>query len=236
VPLTTPGRGWHDARPVPHSPIAGDADTAVRDAILAAWGDSGPVACFGNLTMAPPPGVKLTCVYRKPPDAGTHGAIGGVRRDAEAIYLMGPWPAGQTLGGRSSVFTTSARMVGGKLGMAARYGHPHAKPVDVCEDLIRLTPDGAVIADPTCGAGSVLIAARNLGRRAIGFDIDPVHVKRAAWRLSQGILDLGELEYADPDDAPHRAPYTGGGRPVRLVRPPDPSAPPDTLIEVEELP
>ena len=68
-------------------------------------------------------------MYVKPGDAGARGAIGGLRRDAEAIYLIGPWPS--RIGGRTSIFRTTAPQVGGASGIAARGGHTHAKPLDV---------------------------------------------------------------------------------------------------------
>ena len=163
--------------------IKGDEDTALRDWILARW--LHPAIVFGGLKLAPPIRTTQVLVYRKPPDAGTHGAAAGFRHDVEAIYLIGKWP--HALGGRSSVIESGARMVGGQVGPAGRYGHPHAKPVDVMETLIAACPQG-VIADPFAGAGSTLVAARNLGRRAIGVELEERYCERAARRLSQMTL------------------------------------------------
>jgi site-specific DNA-methyltransferase (adenine-specific) len=163
--------------------ISGDEDTVLRDAVLAQWRSVGVV--FGDLKLAAPAGTRKILVYRKPPDSGTHGALGGFRHDVEAIYLVGKWPAG--LGGRSSVIESGARMVGGQLGMAGRYGRPHAKPVDVMETLIAACPPG-VIADPFAGSGSTLIAARNQGRPAIGVELEERYCETIARRLSQADL------------------------------------------------
>jgi site-specific DNA-methyltransferase (adenine-specific) len=171
------GRHADDSRPG----IAGDEDTSVRDAALAMWGDRHAVA-FGDLALAPPPGTKQTLAYRKAVDSGTKGAMGGFRRDIEAIYLIGPWPG--RLGGRSSVITSGTPLTGGKHGITARYGHPHAKPVDVMETLIAACPPG-VIADPFAGSGSTLVAARNLGRRAVGVELEERYCELAARRLAQ---------------------------------------------------
>ena len=115
------------------------------------------------------------------------GAIGGFRRDLEAVYLVGGWSSG--IGGRSSLLTTGARMQGSPNGSSGRYGHPHAKPVDVLEQLLVACPPG-VVADPFAGSGSTLIAARNQGRRAVGVEIDEKYAEAAARRLSQCALEI----------------------------------------------
>lgn len=162
-----------------HDGIAGDASTAVRDEVLRMWGDR-PAVVMGDLMLPPPVGTRQVCVYRKTSDSGSRGATAGRRRDAEGIYLVGPWPSG--LGGGSSIFASRARMQGGEYGVSARYGHPHAKPVDLMADLIGLSPDG-VVADPTCGAGSTLVAAKAIGRRCIGVELAEEYCERTARRL-----------------------------------------------------
>ena len=179
------GRHW-DPRHTDdrHAGIAGDQDTSLRDLALTVWGNR-PAAVFGDLMLSPPSGNKLTMVYRKPPNAGARGAIGGFRRDAEAVYLVGAWPSG--LGGASSVILTGAPSQGNPSSCQGRYGHPHAKPVDVMETLISHCPPG-VIADPFAGSGSTLVAARNQGRAAVGVEIEERYCDLAARRLSQMIL------------------------------------------------
>ena len=176
-------RGRHGSKS--HAGIAGDAGTELRDWALDAWGPRVAVV-FGDLMLAPAPGTKLMLPYCKAVDAGVRGAVGGYRRDAEAIYLIGPWPTGW--GGRDSIVTTGSQAASGANGMARRYGHPHAKPVDVMETLIAACPPGG-IADPVAGAGSTLVAARNLGCSALGVELEERYCERAALRLSQMVLN-----------------------------------------------
>lgn len=190
--LTDPpyGRAWRQ-RPLGRGGetkrIAGDEDTRVRDAILAAWGPGRPAIVFGDLMLPPPDGTRLVCTYLRPPNAGVHGAIGGVRRDQDAVYLAGPWPAG--IGGRSSCFTTSARSVGGADGLVARAGgHPHTKPQDVLRALLDLAPGAGVVADPCCGGGSVLVAVKAAGLCAVGVEVEERWCEVAARRLAQDVL------------------------------------------------
>jgi site-specific DNA-methyltransferase (adenine-specific) len=207
------GRGWRQGRLKPphqandaHVGIVGDAGTETRDGVLAAWGGR-PAVIFGDLMLAPPGGTVLVGIYRKPPNAGTRGAMGGYRRDAEAWYLIGPWATG--LGGRSSIVATGARSQG--LQPQGRYAHPHAKPVDVMETLISACPPG-VIADPFAGSGSTLVAARNLGRRAIGVELDERYCELAARRLAQDVLNL----------------HPGGAHVAPHLDPPPPGETPDS--------
>lgn len=169
-----------------HDGIAGDADTTVRDAALELWGDRCGVV-FGDPLIDRPARVKQALGYRKPSGSGTKGTFGGFLRDLELVYLTGPWEAGTS--GRSSVLVSGERNIASTYGLASRYGHPHAKPVDVMETLIATCPPG-VIADPFAGSGSTLVAARNLGRRAVGVELDERYAEKAARRLSQVPLSM----------------------------------------------
>lgn len=171
-----------------HTGIANDKSTDVRDAALVAWGDR-PYVAFGDLMLAPPAGAKLTAIYWKNSGtSGFRGAIAGIRRDAEAIYFGGRHPSG--MGGRSSVFEFTGS-VSGSHGLTGLYEHPHAKPVSLLEQLIAHSPKG-VIADPFTGSGSTLAAAKALGRKAIGVELEERYCEIAAKRLAQDVLDFGE--------------------------------------------
>ena len=167
--------------------IANDKDTASRDAALQSWGDK-PAAVFGDILNHRPEGAVHVLISAKPIDAGIRGARAGRRKDVEGIYLLGPWPVG--VGGESSILRTGG-LVAGPTGVSFRAGHPHAKPLDVMGEVVGLLP--GVIADPFAGSGSTLVAARNLGRKAIGVELEERYCELIAKRLSQGVLDFGEV-------------------------------------------
>ncbi|HLU95578.1 MAG TPA: site-specific DNA-methyltransferase [Thermobifida alba] len=73
---------------------------------------------------------------------------------------------------------------------AARPSHPTPKPVSLMVDLIQCCPPG-VIADPFAGSGTTLRAAKDLGRRAIGVEVNEQYCEIAARRLAQETFDFG---------------------------------------------
>ncbi len=74
--------------------------------------------------------------------------------------------------------------------------HPTPKPEELVAWFLRLhSVPGDLVLDPFAGAGTTLVAARRLGRRALGIELDERWCELAARRLSQGALPLwGESE------------------------------------------
>jgi site-specific DNA-methyltransferase (adenine-specific)/modification methylase len=71
--------------------------------------------------------------------------------------------------------------------------HPTQKPIAVMEWVIsRYAKTGDIIADPYMGSGTTLIAAKKLGHRAIGIEIEEKYCEIAAKRLSQEVFQFAD--------------------------------------------
>lgn len=71
--------------------------------------------------------------------------------------------------------------------------HPTQKPVELMAWCIELSRSDGMILDPFLGSGTTLVAAKMLGRRAIGIEIEERYCEIAARRLDQEVLPLASI-------------------------------------------
>lgn len=70
--------------------------------------------------------------------------------------------------------------------------HPCVKPLNWMKWLVALgSSEGETICDPFMGSGTSLRAAKDLGRKAVGIEIEEKYCEIAARRLSQEVLSFG---------------------------------------------
>lgn len=153
--------------------IANDGTTETRDAALTLWGTR-PAVLFGSPRLPDPPGEwddRLVWDKQRP---GMNG--GPFRYTHEAIYARGMVRANNST---FSVLTAFPEQT----------DHIHAKPVRLMSVLVSTCPPG-IIADPFAGSGSTLVAAKALGRKSIGVELDERYCEIAARRLAQDVLDF----------------------------------------------
>lgn len=109
------------------------------------------------------------------PATGWEG-IAMLHRDNTRMYWNG--------GGRHAVWTRP-KITG---------DHPTQKPEPLMREWVRLFSNaGDTILDPFMGSGTTLRAAKDLGRRAIGIEIDERYCEIAARRLEQQVLPIGDI-------------------------------------------
>ncbi len=163
--------------------IAGDEDTSSRDAILAWWAGR-PALVFGHWKVRTPEGTKAVLVWDKGPASGMGDLSMPWKPNWEEIYVLGSGFAGRRDSGvlRGHGYNVVTWATRGR-------SHPNEKPVGVLRDLIQKSPPGTVL-DPFMGSGSTLVAAKSLGRHAIGIEIEERYCEIAARRCSQEVLGL----------------------------------------------
>lgn len=159
--------------------IANDLTTDARDHMLGAWGDK-PVAMFGTPRLPEPPGEWADRLVWDKREPGLNG--GPWRYTHESIFVRGNgWR-------RVSASSFSILSYPSGNGTWEKQQHVHAKPVRLMERLLEACPPEWTIIDPFTGSGSTLRAAKNLGRRAIGVEIEERYCEITAQRLAQEVL------------------------------------------------
>jgi site-specific DNA-methyltransferase (adenine-specific) len=73
--------------------------------------------------------------------------------------------------------------------------HPTPKPVELVKFFINLhTLHGETVLDPFMGSGTTLLAAKDLGRKAIGIEIEEKYCEIAVKRLMQEVLCFEDIK------------------------------------------
>jgi site-specific DNA-methyltransferase (adenine-specific) len=176
--------GTWNYQEIRHS-VANDASTEIRDISLANWGNK-PAMVFGSWKSPRPEGTNFRLIWHKQGQAPGPSNQAFITQDEE-IYILGKGFIKTAPPMRSVIATQEARAV-----FVGQVGHPTPKPIGLMETLISRCPNG-VIADPFAGSGATLLAARNLGRQAIGVELEEKYCELIANRLSQEAFDFGGL-------------------------------------------
>lgn len=71
-----------------------------------------------------------------------------------------------------------------------RKHHVSQKPLALMKWCLGFFPDAQMVLDPYMGSGSTLRAAKDLGRKAIGIEIEERYCEIAAKRLMQSVMVL----------------------------------------------
>ena len=70
------------------------------------------------------------------------------------------------------------------------WNHPATKPIALMRTLVGIAETGATVLDPFMGSGTTLRAAKDIGRKAIGIEIEERYCEVAANRMAQQSLGL----------------------------------------------
>ena len=68
--------------------------------------------------------------------------------------------------------------------------HPTQKPLKLMTWCLSFFPKAETILDPFMGSGTTLVAAKLLGKKAIGIEISEEYCRIAVERLAQGVMDF----------------------------------------------
>lgn len=80
--------------------------------------------------------------------------------------------------------------------------HPATFPISMAKKVIALfTHQGELVLDPFVGSGTTLVAARDLRRNAVGFDLSEAYVELAKNRLGLDRAEGDAVQLAIADDA-----------------------------------
>jgi site-specific DNA-methyltransferase (adenine-specific) len=160
--------------------IPNDTDIVCRNEILDAWGDR-PAIVFGSWKRPRPQATRALLIWDKGDDPRMGDLSMPWGPSFEEAYVLGDGFTGRRTGSLLR-FAPPAKM-------SAVREHPNEKPIPLMRELISKCPPGTII-DPFMGSGSTLRAAKDLGRRCIGIEVDEKWCKVAVKRLAQEVLAI----------------------------------------------
>lgn len=161
----------------PSAPVRGDKNTVERDSLLERWFTlegrlNRPAVVFGTWRVVGPSWpVRQLVIWHKGDRPGMGDLSLPWGPSHEDIYIMGGIGEGHWTGKRGPSVIRARVREGNAKNSHNKHGHPTPKPVLLMQDLVAHTL-GATIIDPFAGSGSTLVAARMLGRRAVGIEMD----------------------------------------------------------------
>lgn len=161
--------------------IEGDDDTSLRDVVCGLWAPR-PALVFGTWRIPRPAGTRARLVWDPKGALGMGDLSIPWKPSDQEVYVLGSGFVGRRTSNVLRYAPVQSTARGGRT-------HPHEKPVSLLHDLIGKCPPG-VIVDPFAGSGSTLVAAKNLGRGAIGVEVCERYCEIAAKRLAQGVLSF----------------------------------------------
>jgi hypothetical protein len=151
------------------------------------------VAAFGTWKTPPIEGTKGSLVWDKGPAFGMGDLKFPWKGSWELIYIRGSiWRGSRDEGVLKGHIQVSWESHG--------RGHPHQKPVSLCETLLQKLPSECIILDPFMGSGTTGVAAVKLGRKFIGIEIEPKYFDIACKRI-QAALDAPDMFMEAPKPA-----------------------------------
>jgi DNA modification methylase len=161
--------------------IANDNDTTIRDEILA-WAEGLPAIAFGSWKQPKPKNTRAVLIWDKGPASGMGDLSLPWKPSWEEIYIIGNGFRGTRDEGVLRGYTVVTWESSGRC-------HPNEKPISLMRALVNKVVANTII-DPFMGSGPTLRAAKDLGRRAIGIEIEERYCEIAARRLQQEVMDL----------------------------------------------
>jgi site-specific DNA-methyltransferase (adenine-specific) len=94
-------------------------------------------------------------------------------------------------GRRGDVWKISTGSVRAAPDFPDAHEHPAIFPYALARDhIITWSNPGDLVVDPMCGSGTTVRAAYDLGRRAVGIEINPEYAELARRRMAQQVMEL----------------------------------------------